>query len=73
MPKVKINPDACVGCGMCASTAPEIFEIGPEGKAQIVSQYRVGGNPHEGEIPEDLRSSAEAARDSCPQGAITVE
>ena len=29
--KVKVNEDACIGCGACAAIAPEVFEINDEG------------------------------------------
>lgn len=60
MPKVKINTDLCIGCGLCTSTCPDCFELGPDGK----SQYK---NP--AETACDLK---EVAAD-CPVGAIEVE
>jgi len=44
-----------------------------DGKSQIVEKFRVGGNPGEGKIPEDLKSCAEEAANSCPVTVITVE
>jgi len=32
--KVRVNQDKCVGCGMCASLNPEVFEI-VNGKARV--------------------------------------
>jgi len=72
MAKVKVNHDACVGCGVCASMCPDVFVLGPDGKAIIVEQYR-GASEAEGEIPDDLVDCARSAADSCPQQAITVE
>jgi ferredoxin len=32
--KIRINKDKCVGCGMCASLNPDVFEI-VNGKARV--------------------------------------
>ena len=72
MPKVKVNQEACIGCGVCVSMCPDVFELSPEGKSQIVEKFR-GASPAEGEIPEDLRSCVEGAADNCPVKAITIE
>ena len=72
MAKVKINHDACIACGVCASMCPDVFAIGEDGKSTIVEQYR-GASPSEGEIPEDLVDCAKNAADNCPVQAITVE
>ena len=38
MTKVIVDPDKCIGCGMCASMSPDIFEIDAEtGKAKTSS------------------------------------
>jgi ferredoxin len=34
--KVKVNKDACIGCGLCVSTAPEVFAFDDEGKSQVI-------------------------------------
>jgi len=44
-----------------------------DGKTQIVEKYRVGDNLGEGKIPEDLKSCAEEAANSCPVTIITIE
>lgn len=36
MPKVKVDSDMCIGCGMCVSSRPDIFEFDDEGKAVAV-------------------------------------
>ena len=58
--KVKVNKDACIGCGACCAVAEDIFEIDDEG----LSQAKVE------EVPEDKTESAQDAIDSCPTGAI---
>ena len=33
--RVKINKDKCLGCGTCVAIAPEVFEIGEDGKSKV--------------------------------------
>jgi ferredoxin len=55
--KLKVNKDACLGCGLCVSTYPEAFAFDDDGKATVV-----------GEVADE---SAEEAKSSCPAGAIS--
>ena len=40
MPKVTIDHESCIACGVCASVAPEIFEANEEGKSILVEKFR---------------------------------
>ena len=53
---VKVDNKKCIGCGLCVSLCPELFEISEDGKAIIISQK----NP----------PCAKEAIDSCPVEAI---
>lgn len=53
--------DACIGCGLCAGTCPEVFSMGDDGHA------------HGGQVPEACLTEAETARDGCPVSAISLE
>ncbi len=35
---VKINSEKCVGCGLCVSICPEVFEIDSKGKSKVKKQ-----------------------------------
>ena len=59
--KIEINREICIGCGTCASIAPETFEIDAEGKSTVK-------NP-KGNNDETILDAAK----SCPVGAITVK
>ena len=34
--KVTVKKDVCIGCGLCTSTAPEVFAFGDDGLAEAV-------------------------------------
>lgn len=55
---VKVDKDLCIGCGLCTSMAPSVFEFDDDGKAKVVL--------------DDAGAAADAAA-SCPVSAITVE
>jgi ferredoxin len=60
MAKVTVDESLCTGCGLCASNCPEVFEIGDDNIAHVVS----------GECKTcDLKEVA----DQCPVNAIAVK
>ena len=61
--KIKVNTDACIGCGACYNSAEDLFEMTDDG----LSKAKVE------EVPEGKEESAQEAIDSCPTGAITSE
>ncbi len=60
--KVKVNKDACIGCGACEQICRDVFEINDEG----LSEAKVE------EVKEELQDEVRDAADSCPTGAIEV-
>lgn len=52
--------DACIGCGLCAATCPEVFFMDGSGVARAV----------EAEVPAEAAAGAAEARDGCPVSAI---
>ena len=63
MPKVSIDQDLCIGCGLCADVCPEVFVLGDDGKASVTGQEAAAAN---------LACAKDAAA-SCPTEAIIVE
>lgn len=58
--KLEVNKDLCLGCGACCANAPEVFEIGEDGFANVKVN----------EVPEEFNEDALDAMDGCPTGAI---
>lgn len=61
--KIKVNHEACIGCGACTSVAKDLFEINDEG----LSVAKVA------EVPADKVQEAKDAMETCPTGAIVEE
>ncbi len=56
----KVDKDLCIACGICSQVCPDVFEIGPDGKAQVKDGA-------------DLNASCiQDAVDQCPVGAISA-
>lgn len=56
----KVDQELCIGCGLCASMAPEVFVMNDDGKAEACE----GAN---------VDATAQEAADSCPVSAIVIE
>lgn len=61
--KVKINKNACIGCGSCAAICPKVFEIDDEGIAKVTVE----------KIEENQLNDATEASENCPTSAIEIE
>jgi len=61
--KVKVNQDACIGCGACAAICDEVFEINDEGLSQAKQEN----------VEDHCKEAVREAEDSCPTGAIETE
>ena len=60
--KAVIDPEACTGCGLCAETCPEVFELTDDVASVIVDQ-----------VPEDSMDTCKQAAEECPLEAISIE
>ncbi|KPU44528.1 ferredoxin [Oxobacter pfennigii] len=61
--KTKVDPETCIGCGLCPSIAPDIYEMGDDGKAFA----------KEPEVSPSQEDAAQEAADGCPVDAIEIE
>ena len=59
--KISLNPDECIGCGVCNQVCPDVFSVDEKlGAAKILR-------------PETDEPCAKEAKESCPVGCIQVE
>ena len=61
--KAVVDQETCIGCGLCPSMCPEVFQMNDDGKAESVVD----------EVPGEVAVSAKEAEGSCPVNAIKVE
>ncbi len=59
--KAKVDPDLCIGCGLCVTTCPEVYKM--EGDKAIV---------HVSIIPKAAEENCQKACDECPVTAIII-
>lgn len=59
--KTKIEADTCIGCGLCTSVCPEVYEMKDD---KAVVKVAV--------VPKDQEECAKKAAEDCPVTAITT-
>ncbi len=59
---VKVDKETCTGCGLCADSCPEVFEMEDDTVKVKVST-----------VPQDAEKSAREAANDCPVEAISIE
>ncbi|MBN1915500.1 ferredoxin [Candidatus Dojkabacteria bacterium] len=66
--KIKINKEACNGCGTCISILPDIIEFDSNSQAEVKLE-------HKEKIIDDpqLIEQVMLAKESCPTEAFIVE
>ena len=60
--KAYVDQNMCIGCGMCASIAPDVFIMNDDGKAAAVA-----------DTTDENRGSVSEAIEGCPVSAIREE
>ena len=59
---VKVNQEACIGCGACTAIAEDVFNINNDGFSEVV-----------GEVTDSNVDAVKEAIESCPTSAIVEE
>lgn len=63
MIRVHVDPDLCIGCGICEGDAPDVFSLATSTVAEVIM------DPVEPEFEADARMATE----DCPESAISIE
>ena len=58
--RAHVDQDLCIGCGLCVTTCPEVFEMNADDKAQAVA-----------DTSDENRGTVQEAIDGCPVSAIS--
>lgn len=61
--KTRVIPEKCIGCTLCTSVCPDVYEMDDEDKAFAKNEN----------VPADLEGEVREAAESCPTEAIEVE
>ena len=61
--KVEVDPDLCIGDGICTDICPDVFEMRDDDLAYVKTQ---------GDVPADLEDCCKEACDACPVEAIKI-
>jgi len=59
--KAFVDPDICIGCGVCETIAPNVFQLSDGGFAVVIVD----------EVPAGTEGDVRQAAEECPEGAIS--
>ena len=59
--KAKVDPDICIGCGLCVTTCPEVYRM-EDDKAVVYVTV----------VPKSAEETCQKAADECPVTAIII-
>jgi ferredoxin len=73
MLKIRVNQRLCIGNGVCADIAPEVFVLGDDDLASLHDNGRVLAGDASMIVPQRLDLAVLEACDQCPAGCIDIE
>ncbi len=59
---IKVDEEACIGCGQCVSIAPIAFELKKDGKSYVKETWK-----------QENEKNIQEAANNCPANAIDIE
>jgi len=61
--KAKVDESACVSCGLCEATCPEVFKMNDSDMAEVIADP----------VPSEAEDTCREAAEGCPVDAISLE
>ena len=61
--KTTVDPDVCMGCGICETIAPNIYRLDTQPYAIVLVDV----------VPPEEEANVREAMDACPEQAILIE
>ena len=60
--KAIVDPEVCIGCGLCPESCPEVFKM--DGELAVVT-----ADP----VPKEAEAACRHAMSECPVNAISIQ
>ena len=61
--KVKVDPNKCIGCGLCVGECDQVFDFNDDNISQVILSP----------VPKDLEEAVTEIIENCPTNAIEKE